>query len=177
MNVTHNIAYIALGSNVGDREQALLTGVCKLDALPHTTVLRTSHIYETKPVGYVNQPAFLNMVIALETAYDRYELYTEMSRIEKEAGRVRVQKWGPRTLDLDLLLFNEIESDDPNLILPHPRMGERQFVLVPLMDVWKDSDRKWERKLLQLQNEEGKDGIKLWRTITDWHSESARFVN
>ena len=176
MNASKQLAYIALGSNIGDRQQTLLTSVHKLDALPNTKVIRSSHIYETAPVGYTNQPSFLNMVIAVETAYDPHELFSEMGRIEAEAGRIRVEKWGPRTLDLDLLLYNELKLNDPALMIPHPRMGERQFVLVPLMDVWVGSTRYWEQRLHELQKEEGKDGIKLWKTI-DWHIESARSVN
>ncbi len=171
-----NAAYIALGSNVGQREQTLMSAVRKLDALAGTKIVRLSNIYETEPVGYVEQPAFLNMVAALETALDPYALFAEMCRIEQEAGRVRVERWGPRTLDLDLLLYNELELNDPELMIPHPRMQERQFVLVPLLDVWPEANSRWHQNLKSLQKVEGKDGIKLWKMI-DWHSESVHFVN
>lgn len=171
-----NIAYIGIGSNLGQREQYMMRAVQQLDESSHTRVLRCSHMYETEPIGYVDQPAFLNMVIVVETLDQPKQLHAKMVEIEQAAQRVRKKRWGPRTLDLDLLLYNDLKMNDATLIIPHPRMTERQFVIVPLLDVWHGSKQDWRKILQELQTREGKDGIQLWKTI-EWHSESGHFAN
>ena len=87
------------------------------------------------PVGVTDQPDFLNAVLSLETSLGPYELLSELHKIEIDNGRQRITRWGPRTLDLDILLFGDLEQDDPKLLIPHPRLKERRFVLEPLLEV------------------------------------------
>lgn len=124
-------AYIALGSNLGDREQSLRTARA---ALPG--VVAVSRIYETDPVGGPGgQGRFLNAVVALDTDLTPRELLELARRLEDQAGRVRGERWGPRTLDVDILLVGDLEVDEPDLVVPHPLMWERDFVIAPLADV------------------------------------------
>ena len=128
-------AYIALGSNLGDREAQLAEALRRLHARDGITVDRVSAVYETDPVGYVDQPKFLNMAAALTTERQPLDLLREMLEVERELGRVRNIRFGPRTIDLDLLLMDGAELATEELTLPHPRMMERAFVLVPLLEV------------------------------------------
>ena len=129
-------AFLSLGANLGERAAALSVARAALAALPGTTLLASSHVYETAPQDLVDQPPFLNQVVALETALEPGELLAAAQRIEDEAGRVRGVRFGPRTLDVDILLFQGVESADPELTLPHPRLWRRAFVLVPLAELW-----------------------------------------
>ena len=129
-------AFVSLGSNVGDRAAYLRAGSEALAALPATTVVAASKVYETAPQDVPGQDAFLNQVLCLETGLQPLDLLKQCQRIEREHGRVRGLRFGPRTLDIDILLFQDAESDDPELTLPHPRMVKRAFVLVPLAEVW-----------------------------------------
>jgi 2-amino-4-hydroxy-6-hydroxymethyldihydropteridine pyrophosphokinase len=165
-------AYIALGSNLDDREGLLRQAVEHLCKQPDVHVLRVSGIYETDPVGYTDQPAFLNMAMAVETTLSPIELLHALFEVEQLLGRVRDIRWGPRTIDLDLLLYGDVTMDDEELTLPHPRMLERAFVLVPLGDVIDSShplqDLVSTTAAAALQD--GKEGITLWK-ITNWLSE------
>jgi 2-amino-4-hydroxy-6-hydroxymethyldihydropteridine diphosphokinase len=127
-------AYVGLGSNLGDRAAHLLLGLSALSRLPKTHLLRLSPVYETEPVG-PPQPPYLNMVAELETELSPTGLLAEMLRIEKALGRERRERWGPRTLDLDLLLYGDLVLEEAGLSVPHPRLHERAFVLVPLLDL------------------------------------------
>lgn len=127
---------MSLGSNLGDRLAYLGTAREALAVLPATHVVAASRIYETAPQDRPNQNAFLNQVLCLETALQPFDLLRECQRIEREQGRTRGLRFGPRTLDIDILLFQDAESDDPELTLPHPRMVKRAFVLVPLAEIW-----------------------------------------
>ncbi len=127
-------AYVGLGSNLGDRAAYLLLGLSALSRLPETRLLRLSPVYETDPVG-PPQPPYLNMVAELETALSPKGLLAEMLRVEKALGRERRERWGPRTLDLDLLLYGDLVLEEAGLSVPHPRLHERAFVLVPLLDL------------------------------------------
>jgi 2-amino-4-hydroxy-6-hydroxymethyldihydropteridine diphosphokinase len=127
-------AYVGLGSNLGDRAAYLLLGLSALSRLPKTHLLRLSPVYETNPVG-PPQPPYLNMVAELETELSPKGLLAEMLRIEKALGRERRERWGPRTLDLDLLLYGDLVLEEEGLSVPHPRLHERAFVLVPLLDL------------------------------------------
>jgi 2-amino-4-hydroxy-6-hydroxymethyldihydropteridine diphosphokinase len=129
-------AFVALGSNLGDRGAYLAQACDALSALPGTSLLGASSVYETAPRDRADQPAFLNQVVALETALEPRDLLTVCQRIETDHGRRRDVRFGPRTLDIDILLIEGMESDDPLLTLPHPRMWQRAFVLVPLAEVW-----------------------------------------
>jgi len=170
----HQQAYLALGSNIGDREQLLCQALRLLDSDPGIQVMRISGIYETAPVGYTDQPAFLNMAAAVRTTLEPLILLRTMLSIENQLGRTREIRFGPRTIDLDLLLMEDIRMTGEELILPHPRMLERAFVMVPLNDVLdsrhplkKQADRLASRAL-----EDGGEGITLWNTI-NWHNASA----
>ena len=126
-------AFVALGSNLGDRMAYLRKAVDGFDDLD-----AVSDIYETKPVGGPEQGPYLNMVVRLQTSASPRELLRQCRDAELAAGRVRVVRWGPRTLDADVLWVDGERVDDPDLVVPHPRMYERDFVLVPLADVGAD---------------------------------------
>ncbi|HVD14169.1 MAG TPA: 2-amino-4-hydroxy-6-hydroxymethyldihydropteridine diphosphokinase [Actinomycetota bacterium] len=127
-------AYVGLGSNLGDRMATLDAAVRALDADLHTHVMAVSHVYETEPVGGPAQDPYLNAVAVLETDRSPRELLALLLATEAGLGRVRGERWGPRTLDLDLLLYDGPPIDSPELTVPHPRAKERAFVLVPLVD-------------------------------------------
>ena len=126
-------AFLGLGSNLGDRRALLRAAV---DALPD--VVAVSPLYETDPVGGPEQGAFLNLVVELETDLDARGLLAVCAEREAEAERVRLERWGPRTLDVDVLWVDGEEVDEPDLVVPHPRMGQRRFVLAPLQDLAPD---------------------------------------
>lgn len=132
-------AYIALGSNIGDRELNLLRAVAEVGKIPESRVTALSSFYETSPVGKVAQDAFYNAVLRLSTRLDARSLLTHLLTIEDTSfQRIRTVHQGPRRMDLDLLLFgNEIISEE-NLIVPHPRLTERRFVLQPLCEIAPD---------------------------------------
>jgi dihydroneopterin aldolase / 2-amino-4-hydroxy-6-hydroxymethyldihydropteridine diphosphokinase len=127
---TSHLGIVALGSNLGDREAYLRFAV---NSLPD--VIAMSQVFETDPVGPEGQGAYLNMVVALRTTLDPYALIRRCQRIESSAMRQRTQQWGPRTLDADLLFYDDVRIDDPALTVPHPRYAERRFVLAPLAEV------------------------------------------
>jgi len=140
-------AYLALGSNVGDRLAHLQRAIDTMRAEPALTVVAVSKVYETDPVGGPEQGVYLNAVVAIETALEPRPLLSLAQRLERDAGRVRAERWGPRTLDVDILLYDDIRVDDEDLTIPHPRMWERGFVLAPLRDVAPDlvdADASWE---------------------------------
>lgn len=128
-------AHVALGSNLGDRMATLDAAVRALDADDETHVMAVSKVYETTPVGGPVQGPYLNAVAVLETDRDPYDLLDLLQLTEERLGRVRAQHWGPRTADLDLILYDGPPVSSPELTVPHPRARERAFVLVPLADV------------------------------------------
>jgi len=125
-------AYLSLGSNIGDRGEHLTAGV---EIVVEKDIFRVSSVYETEPVGGGAQDDYWNMVVELTTSASAYELLSRARRAEEARGRVRAQRWGPRTLDVDVLLVGDERSDDPEIVVPHPRMYERSFVLVPLHEL------------------------------------------
>jgi 2-amino-4-hydroxy-6-hydroxymethyldihydropteridine diphosphokinase len=127
-------AYVGLGSNLGDRLATLDAAVRALDADERTHVMAVSRVYETAPVGGPAQDPYLNAVAVLETDRDPHQLLDLLLATEASLGRVRAERWGPRTADLDLLLYDGPPVDSPELTVPHPRARERAFVLVPLYD-------------------------------------------
>ena len=131
-------AYIGLGSNLGNRLEGCRNAIEALATLPTCSVLQTSSFYETTPVGLVEQPAFINGVVLLETAKDAHWLLLQMLAIEDTFGRIRTLKWGPRSIDLDLLFFDDLIIDMPDLSVPHPLLHERRFVLEPLNEIAPD---------------------------------------
>ena len=143
-------AYLALGSNLGDRLEHLREAVRLLGAEPTVEVVRSSRVYETEPVG-PPQPAYLNAVIEVRTDGTARELLEACRRVEDALGRVRAERWGPRTIDVDVLIFDEETIDEPDLVVPHPRMHERGFVLVPLGELEADPMLPGGRKLAKLR--------------------------
>ena len=127
--------FIGIGSNLGDREFLIRKAVEALRELPRTMLLRVSSLYDTDPVGDVDQPPFLNAVAWLETELDARTLLWHLLLIEKRMGRVRSQRWGPRSIDLDLLFHGEQSIDEPDLKVPHPEAHLRAFVLRPLQEL------------------------------------------
>jgi len=128
-------ATIGLGSNLGDREANLRQALEHLAQTPDTAVVRASSLYDTEPVGVEEQPHFLNAVAQLETQLTPQQLLWNLKLIERRLGRVRSQRWGPRTLDLDLLLYEDLVLDEDDLQIPHPELAKRSFVLVPLVEL------------------------------------------
>ena len=133
-----NTAYVALGANLGDPAPAVLAAFAALANLPESRVARCSSLYRTAPVGILSQPDFVNAVAVLETTLTPEALLDALLDIEARFGRIRRERNGPRTLDLDLLLYDDIELDLPRLTLPHPRLHLRAFVLLPLAEVAPD---------------------------------------
>jgi 2-amino-4-hydroxy-6-hydroxymethyldihydropteridine diphosphokinase len=126
-------AFLGLGSNVGDRVGHLRAAVAGL-----VDVVAVSPVYETDPVGGPDQDAYLNLVVELDTSLDAHALLEECRRLETEAHRERTERWGPRTLDVDVLWVEGEKRDDPDIEVPHPRMWQRRFVLAPLRDLAPD---------------------------------------
>lgn len=129
------IAYLGLGSNLGDRLSHLQGAVDALAASDGVAVIAVSEVYETAAVGGPVQPDYLNAVVAVETALVARDLLEIARRLEEAAARARGERWGPRTLDVDVLVVGDERVDSPDLVVPHPRMHERGFVLAPLADV------------------------------------------
>jgi 2-amino-4-hydroxy-6-hydroxymethyldihydropteridine diphosphokinase len=128
-------AYLSLGSNLGDRAELLTTGV---RIVAGSDAFRLSRVYETEPVGGVAQDDFWNLVIELTTTASARDLLERGRAAERACGRVREVRWGPRTLDVDVLLVGDETSDDPEIVVPHPRMYDRAFVLAPLRELAPD---------------------------------------
>lgn len=128
-------AYVALGANIGEPVKHLRAAVDDMTALPDTLIVARSSLYRSAPVGLLNQPDFINAVVALDTALAPLALLRQLLAIEARHGRVRSVPNAPRTLDLDLLSYGDVVQDDPALTLPHPRMHERAFVLAPLAEI------------------------------------------
>jgi 2-amino-4-hydroxy-6-hydroxymethyldihydropteridine diphosphokinase len=128
--------YIAMGTNLGERLENLRAAI---DALaPDVSVLAKSHVYETPPWGVEDQPAFLNMVVRAETGLEPEILLRYLKEIESQLGREESVRWGPRLIDLDILFYDNLVLDTEGLVIPHPRLHERGFVLVPMADVGAD---------------------------------------
>jgi len=128
-------AYVALGANLEDPVVQVRAGLAALATLPHTQLLVQSSLYRTAPVGYADQPDFINAVAAVDTALSPRELLDALLAIELNHGRVRQFANAPRTLDLDVLLYDDVEVNESGLTIPHPRMHERAFVLAPLAEI------------------------------------------
>ncbi len=131
-------AYLALGSNLGDRVAHLQSALDGLERHPDVTIVDVSGVYETEPVGGPVQDDYLNAVVAIDTTLEPIAVLDLAQTLERVARRVRRERDGPRTLDVDVLLYDELQCDDPRLVVPHPRMWDRGFVLAPLHDVAPD---------------------------------------
>jgi 2-amino-4-hydroxy-6-hydroxymethyldihydropteridine diphosphokinase len=130
--MSHTVT-IGLGSNLGDRLANLQTAIAGLP--PEIRLLRASPVYETPPWGFTDQPAFLNQVIQAATQFEPQEVLRKLKRLEKEMGRKATLRYGPRLIDLDILLYDDLVLELPGLTIPHPHLAERAFVLVPLAEL------------------------------------------
>ncbi|MCY0876198.1 MAG: 2-amino-4-hydroxy-6-hydroxymethyldihydropteridine diphosphokinase [Firmicutes bacterium] len=159
---------LSLGANLGDRQRQLRDAVAALGHLPTTEVLAVSDIYETDPVELLAQPPFLNLAVHLVSGYDPHAMLGEILRIEADLGRQRAVRYGPRTIDIDILLSDDrVIVDDPQLIIPHPRMHQRAFVLVPLVQIASTAlHPTWRRSIAELQElVDGKEGVRWYSTF------------
>jgi len=132
-------AAVALGSNMEDPERQVMRGFDEIAALPDTELIGRSRLYRTAPVGHVDQPDFVNACALVETKLEPRALLDQLLAVEQRHGRVRSIPNGPRTLDLDIVLYGDRVIDEPGLKVPHPRAHQRAFVLTPLVDVWPDA--------------------------------------
>lgn len=160
-----NTAFIALGSNIGNRYEYLTKAIEELAKHPKILLVNNSSIYETDPVGYEEQDLFLNMVMEIITSFSAHELLDFCLNLEKELGRKREIVWGPRTIDLDILLYNQENIKSEKLIIPHPRMLERNFVMIPLSEIRPDIiipniEKPLEAWINELPN---KEGVRIWK--------------
>jgi 2-amino-4-hydroxy-6-hydroxymethyldihydropteridine diphosphokinase len=160
-----NIAYLSIGSNVGNRLDFFERAIRLLNQDDNMYVEKWSSLYETEPVGYTNQATFLNAVIKIQTALTPEQLLVVCQNIEQQLGRKREIRWGPRTLDLDILLYNHENIETETLLIPHPRMQERAFVLVPLLEL--EPAIMLPTKDIPLAdilgNLQDKEGVRLWK--------------
>ena len=130
-----NKVYIAAGSNLGDKEETLKEAIYKIDKRKDCVVTKVSNFYTTDPVGYEDQDQFVNCVFEINTLQTPSELMDTLLEVEKDFKRERIIRWGPRTLDLDIIFYNDIISYDEHILIPHPRAHERQFVMKPMCDI------------------------------------------
>ena len=150
-----NDSFLSLGSNMGNRLDMLKQAVQLLMHHPSVRVAAISSLYETDPVGVTDQDPFLNMVVRLDTELNALALLDACQEIERKLNRERLIRWGPRTIDLDILLYNQEDIKTERLVVPHPRMHERAFVLIPLLEIHPSLTGFEE---LQPQ------GVRLWKT-------------
>jgi len=137
------IAYVGIGSNLGEPETQVRKAIDELDRMPHTRLVKKSSLYRSAPVGHAEQPDFVNAVAQLETGLPAERLLAELQEIEARHSRQRSFRNAPRTLDLDILLYGALSLDLPNLKIPHPRMHERAFVLRPLLEISPDLQQRF----------------------------------
>ena len=130
-----NKSYLGLGTNMGDRMNYLAQACELINNHENICIVKKSKIYETKAWGYTYQADFLNLCLEIETDLDEYELLSVCQEVEQKLNRKRIIRWGPRTIDVDILFFNDKISNDEKLLLPHPRIQDRAFVLIPLMEL------------------------------------------
>lgn len=131
-------AYLGLGSNIGDKKQHIDQAIDLLSKHQEITVVKISSYYETDPVGYLDQDVFLNIVVEINTSLEPFMLLEYCNKVEEILKRERIIRWGPRTIDIDILLYEGITLKEEKLMIPHPRMKERAFVIVPLYEIAKD---------------------------------------
>lgn len=160
-------AFISIGSNIGDRLNHLKEAVRALHSHEGISVLSVSSIYETEPVGYADQADFLNLATGIETELSAHELLAVCQEIEQELGRVRDVRWGPRTVDLDILLYNNDNIEDEDLVVPHPRMHVRAFVLIPLLEIAPTIGHPVTSKLYSEEAAVHDDGVMLWQKVVE----------
>ena len=138
-----NKVYLSLGSNIGNRQKYIESAIELIGKTQRIKILKKSGLYETSPVGYVEQDLFLNAVIKIETDFSAREILKIINKIENELDRKREIRWGPRTIDIDILIFSDKKINETDLIIPHKEMLNRLFVLVPLIEIY---DREYFEK-------------------------------
>jgi len=161
--------YLSIGTNMGERYENLQHAVDLLKEKKELELIRVSSVFETAAVGYTDQADFLNIAVHLKTAISSVEMLKICQEIERELGRVREFRWGPRVIDLDILLYNQENIETENLIVPHPRMYERAFVLVPLVEITPspfDEQLQHAHDLLQQMDCE-KEGVIFWNHFNE----------
>ncbi len=154
-----NTAFLGLGSNLGDRQRYLSEALRLLAADPAIVVARGSSVYESKPVGVIEQPDFLNLVAQIETTHAPLALLSSCLAVESALKRERRERWGPRFIDIDILVYGDLVQLDDRLVLPHPRMHERSFVLTPLAEIAPDLMLK-EVAIRDLAAQVGSEGLR-----------------
>ncbi|OFO35502.1 2-amino-4-hydroxy-6-hydroxymethyldihydropteridine pyrophosphokinase [Neisseria sp. HMSC065D04] len=164
MPQTH-FAVIALGSNLAEPARQVRAALSALEAHPQIQIEKTSSLYVTAPVGYDNQPDFVNAVCSVRTSLDGVSLLAVLNRIEADFGRERTFRNAPRTLDLDIIDFDGISSNDPHLTLPHPRAHERSFVMKPLAEILPDFVLSGHGRAADLAAALGEEGIRLLEAV------------
>jgi 2-amino-4-hydroxy-6-hydroxymethyldihydropteridine diphosphokinase len=160
--VLGNQAWLGLGSNLGDRERNLRQALESLSSAGDIEIVRASSLYETAPVGYTGQPDFLNLVAEVKTTLGPHALLRRCLQVENGMGRVREERWGPRVIDVDVLLYGDTVMDEEELALPHPEMLKRAFVLVPLLEIAPElqmPDGRRAADSLETLSEEDKAGV------------------
>jgi 2-amino-4-hydroxy-6-hydroxymethyldihydropteridine diphosphokinase len=158
-------AYLSIGSNLGDRFEYLQNAVLEICNNSQISKVKVSSIYETTPVGGPQQDDFLNAVIEIETQLSPNELLAFAQQLEQQANRVRTEHWGPRTLDVDILDYENVVSNDSELTLPHPRISERAFVVVPWFEISPNFVISGLGKLEKLHNQIDRSGVQLNRDM------------
>jgi len=149
-------AFLGLGSNQGDRMAALQDAQTRLGAAPGIRILQRSSVYETEPLGMIDQPWFLNQVLSVETTLEPLALLDTVQGVERALGRTRSIHWGPRIIDIDILLYGDESVSSERLTIPHPELAGRRFVLLPLVEVKPNArlpDGRWVRDLLDALEE------------------------
>jgi len=153
------VAFLSLGSNVGDRFANVEQGIHLISKLDSVQLLGRSSLYETSPVGFVQQPKFINCVVKIETDLDPLELLDNVLEIEKMLGRQRITHWGARTMDIDILLCGDRLIREPRLKVPHPLMFERGFVMIPLAEIMTDAEVEKYGLAHEFENFKGQLGV------------------
>ena len=169
---------IGLGSNMGQRDQNLQQALGLLEADGTIRIVKISFIYETVPFGVLDQDDFLNMVVAVETELLPEKLLQKCMAVENAMGRFRSRHWGPRIIDLDLLIYDAVQMQTDNLTLPHPGIGQRAFVLIPMRDVVMDVQLPGGLaidSMLAGLTESGRQEVRLWKKV-EWDSTRKCFV-
>ncbi len=151
--------YLGIGSNIGDRFDYLKQAVRMLDEADGVTVINQSSLYETKPVGYIQQDNFLNSVVHIETKLEPYDLLKTIGVIEQQLERKRLIRWGPRTIDIDILLYDTFCIEEDKLTIPHKEMWHRGFVLIPLLEIYSHQEPLYDKIKASLEQLEDTEGI------------------
>lgn len=160
------VAYISFGSNMGDKEQSLYEAIEHLIEHPSIELIGVSSIYDTDPVGYEDQDVFMNLIAEIKTTLEAEELLTVCQSVEQQLKRVRIIRWGPRTMDLDIIFYGEEVIQTETLLVPHPRMHERGFVLVPLNEIAPTAKHAALGKTVdELLAEVGGEGVRLLKRL------------